>query len=78
MAWQLLWLPLGWWLWGCAAPEVKGLCPSYVHYSREDDAGLLAELRGAAVAGQPLPEAHRYLRDYGKQRAGLRVICKGN
>lgn len=63
---------------GCATPEVKGLCPEYVHYSKDDDSGLLSELRSAGSAGQPLPETHRYLRDYGKQRASLRVICKGN
>ncbi|WP_282803043.1 hypothetical protein [Bombella apis] len=63
---------------GCAAPEVKGLCPGYVHYSPEDQLALLGELRSAGDAGQPLPETHRYLRDYGKQRAALRVICRGN
>ena len=63
---------------GCAAPEVKGLCPSYVHYTQGDDAALLTELRSAGAAGQLLPETHRYLRDYGKQRASLRVICRGN
>ncbi|MPW00087.1 hypothetical protein [Bombella apis] len=63
---------------GCVSPEVKGLCPGYVHYSPEDQLALLGELRSAGAAGQPLPETHRYLRDYGKQRAALRVICKGN
>ncbi len=63
---------------GCAVPEVKGLCPSYVHYTPGDDTALLAELRSARSAGQPLPEIHRYLRDYGKQRASLKVICRGH
>ena len=63
---------------GCVAPEVKGLCPSYVHYTQGDDAALLTELRSAGASGQPLPETHRYLRDYGKQRAALRVICRGD
>lgn len=63
---------------GCASPAVKGLCPGYVHYTQEDDVALLTELRSAKIAGQSLPETHRYLRDYGKQRAALRVICRGN
>lgn len=63
---------------GCVSPEVKGLCPGYVHYSKDDAAALLTELRSAGAARQPLPETHRYLRDYGKQRAALRVICRGN
>ncbi|MXV43918.1 hypothetical protein GS501_02475 [Saccharibacter sp. 17.LH.SD] len=63
---------------GCAAPEVKGLCPGYVHYSQDDDQSLLAELQIADQNGQTLPVTHLYLRDYGKQRAALKVICKGD
>ncbi|MXV35829.1 MULTISPECIES: hypothetical protein [unclassified Saccharibacter] len=62
----------------CATPDVKGLCPSYVHYQKYDDQFVRNELRVAGVTGQSLPMTHRFLRDYGKQRAALRVICKGN
>lgn len=59
----------------CAGPQPQTVCPGYVHYQHADNQALLAELQGAGSAGFPLPQTHRYLRDYGKQRASLRVIC---
>ncbi|WP_018980443.1 hypothetical protein [Saccharibacter floricola] len=63
---------------GCGTPQIKGLCPAYVHYSKQDDQTILTELRTTEAAGQSMPTIYRYLRDYGKQRAALRVICAGN
>ncbi|QDH13822.1 hypothetical protein E3E12_06070 [Formicincola oecophyllae] len=61
---------------GCAQAPAQPLCPAYVDYGHADQQALLKALQSVPDndSTQPLWQA---LRDYGKLRAAVRVLCGG-